>query len=360
MVSKLKKLVALVLVFITALTPIACKKDAYVTRSEKVFSSDILMTVSAYGLKSSDLDEIYDFASELNSLINPQIPTSQIATFNAMQTGELKVDEHVFILVREAKRVWNESNGAFDVSLSSLSKLWKVDNEYIFKSHEHDLPTQDQLDGMSSTMAGVELREQSDGYYLVKTNPSTTLDLGGIAKGYLCDEIAKMLKNKNCNSALVDVGGNLLLLGLHEADSKAEKWRVSVKSPTNAGILCGIKVENSSVVTSGTYERYYEKNNVKYCHIINPQTKMPIGVTKDDQGYKNEPSYVISCSVWGLSGTDCDALATAVCVLGLERGKELLEAKNATAIIVTSDGKYALVGNVDFMDGYEVKGLERA
>lgn len=361
MANKLKKFVALVLVIITAFTPIACKKQTYVTRSETVFSSDILMSISAYGLTDADLDEAYDFASELNALINPNIPSSQIAIFNGMQTGQLKVSKHVYSIVEQAKQAWEDSNGAFDVTLSSLSQLWKVDSENIFESQDHELPNGFQLDAISSTMHGVELSQKTDGYYLVKTIPTASLDLGGIAKGYLCDEIAKILNRKGCTSALVDVGGNLLLLGSHKTDSSAsEKWRVGVKSPTSAGYLCGISVENSSVVTSGTYERYYEKDGVRYCHILNPYTKMPIGVNKDEQGYKNENAYVISCTVWGLSGAKCDALATAVCVLGINSGKQLLEENDATAIIVTSDGKYATVGNVDFMVGYEIEGLERA
>lgn len=336
-----------------------CKKQTYLERVESVFDTDMILSVSARGVDNSDLDEIYDFANELGALINLNIPTSQVSIFNAMGEGRLQVNEHVYNLVNLSKTAWEESGGAFDVTLGALSKLWKVDSENIFTSHEGPLPSLQDLTAFSSTINGVQTEKVGDEYYLVKTQAQATIDLGGIAKGYLCDEIIERLKSKNCTSAMIDLAGNLALLGEHYTDAgEKESWRVGVKSPTRAGYLCGINVSDSAVVTAGTYERYYEKDGVKYCHIINPFTKLPVGVTLANESYANTINHVISCTVYSLSGAQCDALATATCVLGLEQGKALLEQHNAKAIIVTADGKYTTVGDISFMDGYEIEGLD--
>ena len=357
--NSLKKLFAFVLALILALTPIGCKKQTYIERVDYVFSSDMLLSISAYGVTHGDLDEMFEFANDFNALINPKIPSSSIAIFNSMAVGEIQVDEHVYNLVQLAKNAWEETSGAFDVTISPLSALWKVDNENLFAPHDHAMPTKEMLDEFSSTANGIDVKKAGEKYYIVKTHPSASLDLGGIAKGYLCDEIVKRLKDKNCISALVDLAGNLALLGNHINDKGQEEvWKVGVKNPNGAGYLCGINVSDSAVVTAGTYERYYEKDGVEYCHLINPFTKMPVGIIANGENYENTTNHVISCSIWGLSGAQCDALATATCVLGLESGKRLLSQKNANAIIVTADGKYTTVGNVSFMNGYEIEGLE--
>jgi thiamine biosynthesis lipoprotein len=321
------------------------------------------MSLSYNGGNDSGIKALAD---DLNAKINPDISTSEVAIFNAMQEGEIEVSKCVFDLVSLSLEIYEKSGGAFDITLSDLSKLWSVDHKSLedyANSEFPPLPDYEELASYTSGMEDISIREQDGKYYLSKSKASVKIDLGGIAKGYLSDLVAEKLRTNGTKSAIIDVTGNLYLLGKKiNSDGSLLDWRIGVNNCFEAGgeYLCGIICpQNTAVVTSGTYERYYKKNEIKINHIINPFTGMPVGVAYNGE-YSNTSNHVVSATVIGSNGAVCDALATAVCVLGMESGASLIQSEGLSALIVTADGKYTTVGTVDFMAGdFLINGMEK-
>ena len=324
------------------------------------------MAVEFYGGNDSGAKVIAD---DLDGKINPDIPTSEVAMFNAMGKGEIEVSKYVYDLVALSFEVYEKSNGAFDITLSALSKHWRVDSDSLSNYGQAEfpsLPSFESLDGFASGMSAISIREEDGKYYLSKAEDFVSIDLGGIAKGYLSDLVCEKLKANSVKSAIIDVSGNLYLLGKkHTEDGSLLDWKIGVTNCFDNGgeYLCGIVIpQSTAVVTSGTYERCYQKDGVKINHIINPHTKMPVGVTYEN-GYINTSDYLTSVTVVGGNGALCDAVATAVCVLGMEQGKNLVSEFGLSALLVSADGKYSTVGDIDFMDftdgNFYIETLER-
>ncbi|EPN2092521.1 FAD:protein FMN transferase, partial [Clostridium botulinum] len=153
------------------------------------------------------------------------------------------------------------------------------------------------------------------------------IDLGAIAKGYTADELKKVLLNYNVSSAFLSLGGNVYVLG-----NKPDKtpWKIGVQNPLEPrGDYLGIvSVSDKSVVTSGNYERFFERNGKRYHHIFDTKT-----------GYPAEKG-LISVSIISDKSIDGDALSTSVYTLGLDEGKKLIESlNNVEAVFVTKDKK---------------------
>jgi len=151
------------------------------------------------------------------------------------------------------------------------------------------------------------------------------VDLGGIAKGYAGDEAIRIYKEHGLKSAYINLGGNVVVLGGRPDGSP---WRIGIQNPRAPnGMYIGIvRVTDKAVVTSGDYERYFEKENVRYHHILDTKT-----------GYPADSGLISSTIVTDVS-MDADALSTAAFVLGLEEGMKLVNSlKGVEAIFITGD-----------------------
>ena len=153
------------------------------------------------------------------------------------------------------------------------------------------------------------------------------VDLGAIAKGYAADEVARVLKESGVEHAIVNLGGNIMTLG---GNPNGNPWRIGIQDPFNPrGDFLGVVfVKDQTVVTSGTYERYFEENGKKYHHILNPATGYPI------------ENNLHSVSIITDKSIDGDGLSTAALLIGLEEGVKLIESlEHVEAIFITSDKK---------------------
>lgn len=352
--QRIVRLITAVIATVLTVLCVACNSVAYTDKYYGVFT-DLYMTVSYYGGNDSGAKELADM---LDSEINPDIPTSYVARFNAMSSGEIEVSKHVYELVKTSKQLYSLSGGAFDITLSELSELWCVDHkslEEYYPDSFPSLPSYSDIVKIESTMDAISVRSENGIYYLSKTQDNARIDLGGIAKGYLSDLVDEKLRANGVRSALVDVSGNLCIVGkrFNENGSESE-WKIGVNNCFSDGgsYLCGLKSNgDESVITSGTYERRYVKDGVEVNHILNPHTKMPVGVKHENGSYVNTLDHVISVTVAGKNGAVCDAVATAVCVMGIEDGKTLINELGLSALIVTADGRYAKAGSLEFMQG---------
>lgn len=190
------------------------------------------------------------------------------------------------------------SKGAFDITVG------KISNRCNFAKNLY--PNQTELKKLLPYVNYRKIRVSNDSLY--KESREIEIDLGGIAKGYIIDKAVELLREKGINQGFINAGGDMFLLG----KNKGDKWRIGIQHPRDKGeIFASIALKNKAVVTSGDYERFFIKDNVRYHHIINPKTGMPA----------NE---LISVTIIANQTWLADALSTAIFVMGVEKGLNIV------------------------------------
>ena len=168
---------------------------------------------------------------------------------------------------------------------------------------------------------------------VLRADNKLKIDVGGLAKGYAVEMTAETLEKMGISGYLINVGGNVRAIG-KKADGKL--WKVGVENPDNTSdeaYIAYLELENTSLVTSGSYQRYYEYNGKRYHHIIDPQTLMP-------------SEYYLSVSVLTKDSGLADALSTALFVTPFENGKALVESLDGVeAMWVTRNGEIKYSSN---------------
>jgi thiamine biosynthesis lipoprotein len=211
------------------------------------------------------------------------------------------------------------TDGALDCTIGDLIDLWGIGTEYAHVPDNTEI--QNILRQNSYTMVVLD----TDIPTVRFTQPEVTLHFGAIAKGYIADEMKSVLENYGIESGCLSLGGNVLTIG---AKPSGKPWTVGITDPLSPeNITATLQVTDLSVVTSGNYERYFYEDGVRYHHILDPDT-----------GYPAENG-LISATIIGSSSVDCDALSTAVYVLGSEKGMALIESlEDVEAVLITDDG----------------------
>ncbi|MDR2767976.1 MAG: FAD:protein FMN transferase [Treponema sp.] len=219
-----------------------------------------------------------------------------------------------------------EGKAAFDPTVGPLVKLWGIG------SSDERVPAPEEIASALSLVnwRDVILPDHSDGENasaerVLLRRTGMALDLGGIAKGYAADELARLLYQKNIPRALIDLGGNIYVYGTRT--EAGASWRVGVQNPLDSrGSYLGVlSVRNTSVVTSGVYERFFEAAGKRYHHILDTASGYPV---------END---LLAVTIIAHSSIDADALSTAAFALGFEKGRELVLRNNAEALFVFKD-----------------------
>ncbi len=256
----------------------------------------------------------------VEALTTRYAPSSEVSRVNARADGvegpaageDMAIDVELASLLDRALRVAEASGGAFDPTVGPLVDLWPLDEMVALPETG---AIEDALDRVDHARVGVDTAAG-----LLAIPPGFAIDLDGIAKGYAVDRAIDALREHGIEAALVDAGGDIGLLG---ASPSARGWRVGVKHPREEGILGVVTLSEGSVATSGDYQRYVTIDGVRYHHLLDPAT-----------GYPTRG--VLSVTVIAPRATEADAFATAVFVLGPERGLALVEASDGVeAVIVT-------------------------
>ena len=210
------------------------------------------------------------------------------------------------------------SDGAFDITIAPLLDLWNFKPE----QHEGTVPDADQI---QEALSHVDYKKvQLDGATVTLLDPQASIDLGGIAKGYIADRLRDYLISEGYDSALINLGGNILTVG---AKPDGSAFRVGIRKPFSESgeQLETVACKDRSVVTSGTYERYFEQDGKRYHHILSPSDGYPV-----ENG-------LASVTILSPSSTDADALSTACFVLGPEKGLELIESLDGIEALFVTD-----------------------
>lgn len=289
----MKKIILLVL---CALLFSGCSAEKKQERT--VFSMDTHIQMTVYDKhKTNALDKAEQEINRINDKFG-------IANLNKTL---LESDDETKELLKKAQSIKESTGGAFDINVAPVMRIWGFYSSE-FSEKKHRVPTQSEIDEALLTA--------QEGIYI---------DLGGIAKGYCADRVAEILKADGVQSAVLSFGGNVLLIG---KTPYGEDWAVGIQSPFDDGIFATVFASDTSVVTSGDYIRYFEKNGKKYHHILNPET-----------GYPAE-SDLTSVTVIAEDGAYADGLSTALYVMGREKAEEYWRNhKDFEMVLITKDGK---------------------
>lgn len=302
-----------ILIFIClALLLCACSAKSV---SHEFFAMDTVMQLTAYGAHAADaLADAEAEVYRLEALLSCQDAGAELARCNA---GQRSVSEETAQLVRTALAFSDATGGAYDPTLGVVSQTWG------FGSGEAHVPEAEALTALLAHTGADKV--QLDGSDILLTD-GVQLDLGGIAKGYAAGCIRTILQDAGVSSAIVSLGGNIAVVGTKPS---GEDWQIGLQDPANPDACFGVvSVSDACVVTSGSYQRFFESNGVRYHHILNPQT-----------GYPAE-SGLLSVSVIAQDDAMADALSTALFVMGLDAGAAFQKAGTLPfeAVFVTTDG----------------------
>ncbi len=281
-------------------------KDGVFERTEFLF--DTSCTVSAYGENAqAAVDAVFERLGEIHKKTDFFSESSEVFSLNSAKADEkVSISDDLAKIFEVAMEVQKASGGSFDPTVAAVVELWNF-------SGEGRIPEEAEIAEKLSWVGG-ELLSFEGKNTVKKSADGVKADLGGAAKGYAGDEAIRILKEYNVSGAVVDLGGNITCMG-ENPKTENKKWRIGLQKPFSpTGEIDGVvELSEGAVVTSGTYQRYFEKDGKKYHHIIDPKT-----------GYPSKSPFS-SVTVVAKNGLTADCLATACFVLGEEKGRELAE-----------------------------------
>jgi len=291
---------------------------------KQYFAMGTVITQNIYGTDPQKAaDEVFSKIQQLESVLTINKAGSQIDTLNS-NAGNGKwipLDKEIIYILETAQKYAALSNGAFDPTVGPLVKAWGI-----FTDHPR-IPPQTEIKRLLKLVNYKDLLLDVPNLSARLTKKGQIVDLGGIAKGYAGDVAKDIYIKDGIKSAFINLGGNVVALG---SKPDGSPWKVGIQNPRQPdGKYLGIvPIRNQTVVTSGDYERYFERNGVRYHHIIDPKTGAP------------SKSGLISTSIITDVSINADALSTATFVLGLEKAMALVESlPGVEAIFITSDKK---------------------
>ena len=240
----------------------------------------------------------------------------------------VEVDAEIFHLLKLGKEMYDKTEGRLHIAYGSVLSLWHEYREEGLKDPLHaKLPSQAEMDARAAhiDIEKVIMDEHSSTVYLADAQMS--LDVGSIGKGYAVQKLAAYAREIGMEHALISVGGNVCAVG---SRADGTPWRVGIENPvldSDKPYLAAVELSAGCLVTSGDYQRYYEVDGERYCHIIDPKTNMP-------------PRYFASVSVQADDSGVADALSTSLFNMEYEQGVSLVEEmEDVEAMWVGKDGE---------------------
>ncbi len=262
----------------------------------------------------------FDRIAELNALMSDYVAESELSCLSRTSptVSPVQVSKDLFSVLDSAQRLSHKTEGAFDITVGPLTKLWR-------RARRRDEFPDPQLLHAARDATGFRKlvldRTKQTAQLQV---PNMRLDLGGIAKGYAADEALKAISNRSITRALVNAGGDIVA---GDAPPDQSGWRVGVASrERDQPPIEFLRAANQAVATSGDVWQHIDFDGIRYSHILDPRTG--IGLTTQS-----------NVTVVAPSGMDADSLASAVSVLGVDQGLKLIESlPNTEALILTQTG----------------------
>lgn len=276
----------------------------------------------------SELKEQFDYYNQLYDIYNDYEGVNNIKTINDNAGKEpVKVAPEIIDLLKLGKEAYEKTNGEVNIAYGSVLCLWHDYREAGAQDPANaELPPMEELEKRAAhtNIEDIIIDEEAATVYLA--DPEMSLDVGSIGKGYAVQQVAEYAKEHGMEHLLISGGGNICVVGARE---EGEGWRVGVQNPdlsSEEEYVQKVQLQDMSIVTSGNYQRYYEVDGKRYCHIIDKDTMMPA-------------EHMASVSVIMQDSGEADAMSTALFNMEYEEGKALVESmEGVEAMWILNDG----------------------
>lgn len=311
------------------------KKEKFSVHSFDYF--DTVSSITGYADDKESFDrvseEIFDKLEEyhkLYTIYHRYEGLENLCTVNELRDGAhrtVTVDQKIVDLLLYSKDIYYKTDGRVNIAMGSVLSIW-----HDYRTLGMDNPAEAKIPPMEKLMEAslhtdiedIIIDEENNTVTLA--DPEMKLDVGAVAKGYATEMIAQYLEEKGITGYVLNVGGNVRTIGCKDDGSE---WTVGIENPSEdetEPYFAYLKLSGESLVTSGSYQRYYIVDGKRYHHIIDPETLMPSDL-------------YLSVSVITASSADADALSTALFCMTPEKGLELIESVDgAEAFWVGNDG----------------------
>ena len=267
-----------------------------------------------------NIDEAIAEITRIENLISSWNPESETSLINKNAgIRPVKVSMELFKLIERTKQISEITDGAFDISYSSMDEIWQFDGSMTY------MPTKEAIRKSIAKVGYQKIILNSDDRTVFLKQKGMKISFGAIGKGYAADKAKELLVSKQVVAGIINASGDLTTWG---TKASGEKWLIGIANPLSKDkIFSWLPIVESSVATSGNYEKFVIFDGKKYTHIIDPRTGYP------SQG-------VNSVSIFAKSAELCDALATAVFIMGKDAGLSLINQLGGTEVIlVDSENK---------------------
>ena len=263
---------------------------------------DTVNTITIYHTSGAPLEAARRLCGRYEALFSRFQPGSDLWRINHALGAPVEVDEETAELIARSIAYTEATGGVFDITVGTLTGLWDF-------SGKQPPPAEASLQQAAGLVDSSRIQVEGR---TVRVPAGVQLDLGGIAKGFIADKLAEFLRAEGVRSGMINLGGNILLLG---GKPDGSPWKVGLQRPREDSCewAATVEAEVVSVVTSGIYERGYDKHGARLHHVLNIKTGRPV------------ESDLAAVSVICESSTDADAYSTAFLCMGSERTKKLLK-----------------------------------
>jgi len=299
--------ILLLIVILITLILLFIDKSTYKEYSKNYFYMDTYINIKIDSVKSKkeidsifdDINYLYDSYNKLTNRYSEYEGVINVYYLNEILSDgvEIEIDNRLSDIIKIGIEYYDKTNGLFNIASGNLTGIWKN-----FIDTCGSVPSNDILD-VNININDIKL----DGNLYTKYN-GVKIDLGAIAKGYVTEIVSDYLEDNGINNYIINAGGNVKVGKAYDKDS----FIVGITDPDNTNsIFTKVNINNLSVVTSGSYQRYCELEGNLYSHVINPVTKYP-------------SNYVKSVTVIGEDSTLCDIYSTYLFLLPVEEGLEIV------------------------------------
>ncbi|MCL2247860.1 MAG: FAD:protein FMN transferase [Oscillospiraceae bacterium] len=298
------------------------------TESRFMLDTYVILTIHGYAPEGI-VEKAFDLIGELESLMSITIENSDIYRINSSGGEPVTVDLRTIEVIQRAVEFGELSGGLFDITTGRLTRLWNF-------GVSREIPDEYVLFEARQTVDFRQIIISENENAVTLTNPEAWIDLGAIAKGYIADQVAELLLENGVTSALIDMGGDIIALG---SRGDGNSWRLAIRNPFDHHSMpfaATIEVSDVAVISSGTYERSFEIDGLRYHHILDPRTGNPA------------QSDIVSATIIAQNGIIGEGLSTMAILKGSEEITEILTSHYGFigAVLILQDGEILEIGEV--------------
>ena len=312
----------------------------FVEKEDFIFNTRVYQKIcyDNNDIKTKEIEEIAEKATKLMRQFEEKLSffyeSSEVSSINEnASNGFIKISNDTFEILKKSIYYSKLTNGIFDITIAPLVKAWAINSD------NPTILSKEKIDELIDLVdyEDVILNKNNSTVLLLRKNQK--IDLGGIAKGYIADKIIDFYKENNIDSAIINIGGNIKVLGQKDENSF---WSIGIYEPKKHSekIICSIEAKDKSIVTSGGYERAFSYNGELYCHILNPKTGYPI---KSD---------LKSITIVSDKSIDGDSLSTPLFIMGKNKAYEFMKKHNISGVMITDKDEIIVTKNL--LEGFKL------